>query len=592
MGQCYGKTVSVVEDDTIVSQTTTNTAVNRPQTPSANGSSVNVGQSSSNSPWPSPYPYGSAASPLPAGISPSPARSSRSTPRRFFKRPFPPPSPAKHIKAALAKRQGAAKPKEGPIPEDGTEVERPLDKSFGYPKNFGSKYELGKEVGRGHFGHTCSAKVKKGEFKGDEVAVKIISKAKMTTAISIEDVRREVKILKALSGHINLVRFHDSYEDANNVYIIMELCEGGELLDRILSRGGRYTEEDAKVIILQILSVVAFCHLQGVVHRDLKPENFLFTTREENASMKLIDFGLSDFIRPDERLNDIVGSAYYVAPEVLHRSYSVEADIWSIGVITYILLCGSRPFWARTESGIFRSVLRADPNFDDTPWPSVSLEAKDFVKRFLNKDHRKRMTAAQAMTHPWLRDENQEVPLDILIFKLIKSYLRATPFKRAALKSLSKALTEDELVYLRAQFKLLVPNKDGRVSLENFKRALFNSATDAMRESKVPDILNSMEQLSYRKMDFEEFCAAAISPYQLEALEGWEQIASTAFEYFEEEGNRVISVEELAREMNLGPSAHALLSDWIRNSDRKLSFLGYTKFLHGVTIRSANTRHQ
>lgn len=99
-----------------------------------------------------------------------------------------------------------------------------------------------------------------------------------------------------------------------------------------------------------------------------------------------------------QRLSDVVGSAYYVAPEVLHRSYSLEADMWSIGVITYILLCGSRPFWARTESGIFRSVLRADPNFHDSPWPMVSAEAKDFVKRLLNKDYRKRMTAAQALS--------------------------------------------------------------------------------------------------------------------------------------------------------------------------------------------------
>ncbi|XP_034709574.1 CDPK-related kinase 3 isoform X1 [Vitis riparia] len=589
MGQCYGKPVvngngkgGVVEE--------------YPQSPlpsvgngAASVQSVKTpARSSSTSPWRSPFPHGSASSPLPAGVAPSPARSS--TPRRFFRRPFPPPSPAKHIKASLAKRLGPAKPKEGPIPEEGTEPEQLLDKSFGYGKNFGAKYELGKEVGRGHFGHTCSARGKKGELRDQPLAVKIISKAKMTTAIAIEDVRREVKILKALSGHAHLVKFYDACEDANNVYIIMELCEGGELLDRILSRGGRYTEEDAKAIVVQILSVVAFCHLQGVVHRDLKPENFLFTSRSEDADMKLIDFGLSDFIRPDERLNDIVGSAYYVAPEVLHRSYYLEADIWSVGVITYILLCGSRPFWARTESGIFRAVLRADPNFDDLPWPTVSAEAKDFVKRLLNKDYRKRMTAVQALTHPWLRDGSHPIPLDILIYKLVKSYLHATPFKRAALKALSKALTEDELVYLRSQFKLLEPGRDGSVSLDSFKMALARNATDAMKESRVPDILNALEPLCYRRMDFEEFCAAAISTHQLEALEGWEQIASTAFEIFEQEGNRVISVEELARELNLGPSAYSVLKEWIRNSDGKLSLLGYTKFLHGVTHRSSNTR--
>ncbi|XP_044493204.1 CDPK-related kinase 3 [Mangifera indica] len=596
MGQCYGKGIPTSENDTtntitaVVSANQNQTPL-RPSTPGNGPLPVKYtpGRTSNPSPWPSPFPYGSSASPLPPGVSPSPARAS--TPRRFFRRPFPPPSPAKHIKASLVKRFGGGKPKESTIPEDfGTEQEQSLDKSFGYGKNFGAKYELGKEVGRGHFGHTCSARGKKGELRDQPVAVKIISKAKMTTAISIEDVRREVKILKSLSGHKNLVKYYDACEDANNVYIVMELCEGGELLDRILARGGRYTEDDAKAIVVQILSVVSFCHLQGVVHRDLKPENFLFTSGHDDADMKLIDFGLSDFSRPDERLNDIVGSAYYVAPEVLHRSYSLEADIWSIGVITYILLCGSRPFWARTESGIFRAVLRSDPNFDDLPWPSVSPEAKDFVKRLLNKDFRKRMTAVQALTHPWLHNDDRPVPLDILIYKSVKAYLHATPLKRMALKALSKALTKDELVYLRAQFRLLEPNKDGSVSLDNFRLALGRNATDAMRESRVPDVLNAMESLAYRKMYFEEFCAAAISTHQLEALEGWEQIASTAFEHFELEGNRVISIEELARELNVGPSAYAYLKDWIRNSDGKLSLLGYTKFLHGVTIRSTNTR--
>ncbi|XP_068481576.1 CDPK-related kinase 6-like isoform X1 [Phaseolus vulgaris] len=631
MGHCCSKNIAVNNETVPADHRPKTPHYAPPSPPPASGSSLSGATPGRNTPAhsfsTSPFP-----SPLPPGVAPSPAK----TPGRKFRWPLPPPSPAKPIMAALLRRQGKAKPKEGPIPEEqgegGGEGERSLDKSFGYGKNFGAKFELGKEVGRGHFGHTCWAKGKKGELKGQSVAVKIISKAKMTSAIAIEDVRREVKMLKALSGHKNLVKFYDAFEDVNNVYIVMELCEGGELLDRILDRGGRYPEDDAKAILVQILDVVAFCHLQGVVHRDLKPENFLFVSKDDDAVMKVIDFGLSDFVRPDQRLNDIVGSAYYVAPEVLHRSYSVEGDLWSIGVISYILLCGSRPFWARTESGIFRSVLRANPNFDDSPWPSISPEAKDFVKRLLNKDHRKRMTAAQALgmfhlnflpnlvllnkmllvyeipkcysmvpanrefpiyfaAHPWLRNEKNPIPLDILIYKLVKSYVRTSPLRRAALKALARALPEDDLIYLRAQFNLLEP-KDGCISLENFRVALMKNATDAMKESRAPDILNLMEALSYKKMDFEEFCAAAISVYQLEVHQEWDRIATTAFEYFEETGNRVISVEELAQEMSLGPSAYSLMGDWIRKSDGKLSLVGYTKFLHGVTMRTSNTRHR
>ncbi|KAH6803109.1 CDPK-related kinase [Perilla frutescens var. frutescens] len=527
----------------------------------------------------------------------SPARSpapGSGTPRRFFKRPFPPPSPAKHIKAVLARRHGSVKPNEAAIPE-GKEVEGAgLDKSFGFSKNFYSKYEVGEEVGRGHFGYTCKAKFKKGELKGQEVAVKVIPKTKMTTAIAIEDVRKEVKILRALTGHNNLIQFYDAYEDHDNVYIVMELCEGGELLDKILSRGGKYTEDDAKIVMIQILNVVSFCHLQGVVHRDLKPENFLFTSKEEDSTLKAIDFGLSDFVKPDERLNDIVGSAYYVAPEVLHRAYSTEADVWSIGVIAYILLCGSRPFWARTESGIFRAVVKAEPTYEEQPWPTLSSEAKDFVKRLLNKDPRKRMSAAQAMCHPWLRNTSDvKAPLDILIFKLMKAYMRSSPLRKAALRALSKTLTADELFYLREQFALLEPNKNGTISLDNIKTALKKNATDAMNESRIFDFLASLNALQYRRMDFEEFCAAALSVYQLEALDRWEQHARCAYELFDKDGNRTIMIEELASELGLSPSVpvHAVLHDWIRHTDGKLSFLGFVKLLHGVSSRSLAKPH-
>jgi hypothetical protein len=203
MGQCYGKAGGAssrrADHDAHAhahavappSPLPANGAPPQPATPGRrkSGSATPVHHQAATTAWPSPYPAG-GASPLPAGVSPSPARS---TPRRFFKRPFPPPSPAKHIKATLAKRLGGGKPKEGTIPEEGgagvaadsAEAERPLDKTFGFANNFGAKYDLGKEVGRGHFGHTCSALVKKGEYKGHAVAVKIISKAKVLKALLV-----------------------------------------------------------------------------------------------------------------------------------------------------------------------------------------------------------------------------------------------------------------------------------------------------------------------------------------------------------------------------------------------------------------------
>ncbi|CAL9184690.1 calcium/calmodulin-dependent serine/threonine-protein kinase 1-like [Musa acuminata AAA Group] len=528
-------------------------------------------------------------SPLPSSYKDSPANSSvKSTPLRFLKRPFPPPSPAKHIKALLARRHGSVKPNEASIPE-GSEVELGLDKNFGFLKQIFSKFELGEEVGRGHFGYTCTAKAKKGDMKGEEVAVKVIPKAKMTTAIAIEDVRREVRILRSLTGHKNLVQFYDAYEDEDNAYIVMELCKGGELLERILSRGGKYSEEDAKAVIVQILSVVAFCHLQGVVHRDLKPENFLFATKDEKSTLKAIDFGLSDLVKPDERLNDIVGSAYYVAPEVLHRSYGTEADMWSIGVIAYILLCGSRPFWARTESGIFRAVLKAEPTFDEAPWPSLSSQAKDFVKKLLNKDYRKRMTAAQALCHPWLRNfEEVKIPQDIIVYKLVKAYICSSSLRKSALRALAKTLTVDQLYYLQEQFALLGPNKSGYISLQNLKTALSRNSTDTMKDSRVLDFANVVSALQYRKLDFEEFAAAAISVHQMEVLDTWEQHARNGYEFFEKDGNRPIMIEELASELGLSPSVpvHVVLQDWIRHSDGKLSLLGFIKLLHGFSSRT------
>ncbi|KAE8719367.1 hypothetical protein F3Y22_tig00109971pilonHSYRG00095 [Hibiscus syriacus] len=165
--------------------------------------------------------------------------------------------------------------------------------------------------------------------------------------------------------------------------------------------------------------------------------------------------------------------------------------------------------------------------------------------------------------------------------------MRSSTLRKAALKALSKTLTADELFYMRAQFALFEP-KNGSITLENIKTALMKNATDAMKDSHIPDFLFALNALQYRRMGFEEFCAAALSVHQLEALDRWEQHARCAYELFEKEGNRAIVIEELASELGLGPSipVHAVLNDWIRHTDGKLSFLGFVKLLRGPSSRA------
>ena len=174
----------------------------------------------------------------------------------------------------------------------------------------------------------------------------------------------------------------------------MELCAGGELFTRITEKG-HYSEAAAASTTRTIVNVIEACHTLGVMHRDLKPENFLLLNKRDDSPLKATDFGLSTFFTPGEVYKEVVGSAFYVAPEVLRRKYGPESDIWSAGVIVYILLSGVPPFWAETENGIFAEVLKAKVDLDSDPWPTISKEAKDLIKKMLNPVVKQRLTARQ-----------------------------------------------------------------------------------------------------------------------------------------------------------------------------------------------------
>ncbi|MQL93158.1 hypothetical protein Taro_025804 [Colocasia esculenta] len=462
--------------------------------------------------------------------------------------------------------------------------------NFGYARDFESKYTIGKLLGHGQFGYTFVATDK---ANGDRVAVKRIDKNKMILPIAVEDVKREIKILQALAGHENVVQFHNAFEDESYVYIVMELCEGGELLDRILAKkDSRYSEKDAAIVVRQMLKVAAECHLQGLVHRDMKPENFLFKSTKENSPLKATDFGLSDFIKPGKKFQDIVGSAYYVAPEVLKRRSGPESDVWSIGVITYILLCGRRPFWDKTEDGIFKEVLRNKPDFRRKPWPSISTSAKDFVKMLLVKDPRARLTAAQALSHPWVREGGDalEIPLDISVLNNMRQFVKYSRLKQFALRALASTLDPEELADIRDQFNAIDVDRSGSISLEEMRHALAKDLPWRMKEPRVLEILQAIDSNTDGLVDFDEFVAATLHVHQLEKhdSEKWLSRSQAAFEKFDFDRDGFITSEELRMHTGLKGSIDPLLDEADIDKDGKISLSEFRRLLRTASMSSGN----
>ncbi|CAN6197563.1 unnamed protein product [Urochloa humidicola] len=457
---------------------------------------------------------------------------------------------------------------------------------FGYDKDFEARYTLGRLLGHGQFGYTYAAVDR---ASGDRVAVKRIDKNKMVLPVAVEDVKREVKILKALQGHENVVHFYNAFEDDNYVYIVMELCEGGELLDRILAKkDSRYSEKDAAVIVRQMLKVAAECHLHGLVHRDMKPENFLFKSTKEDSPLKATDFGLSDFIKPGKQFRDIVGSAYYVAPEVLKRRSGPESDVWSIGVITYILLCGRRPFWDKTEDGIFKEVLKNKPDFRRKPWPNITPAAKDFVQKLLVKDPRARLTAAQALSHDWVREGGKasEIPLDISVLHNMRQFVKYSRFKQFALRALASTLNSEELSDLRDQFNAIDVDKNGTISLEELKQALAKDVPWRLKGPRVLEIIEAIDSNTDGLVDFEEFVAATLHVHQLveHDTEKWKSLSQAAFGKFDVDGDGYITSDELRMHTGMKGSIDPLLEEADIDKDGKISLDEFRRLLKTASM--------
>jgi len=264
------------------------------------------------------------------------------------------------------------------------------------PTKIEEVYEIGKELGRGGF-----SIVKKGKNKktGEEVAVKCINKKNLKKD-ELQLLTREINIMQKLR-HRSIIQLIDIFETPSELFLVLELVSGGELFDQIVERGN-YSEHDAANLIRQVLEGIDYMHRHGVVHRDLKPENLLCAAANV---IKIADFGLSKDIESGN-LQTSCGTPSYVAPEVLlGGQYDNEVDIWSIGVITYVLLCGFTPFYGDNQRQLFERILHAKFDFPSPEWDDVSATAKDFVTKLLVVNPAERLTAEQALKHPWIIEQ-------------------------------------------------------------------------------------------------------------------------------------------------------------------------------------------
>ncbi|XVF62859.1 hypothetical protein PTKIN_Ptkin09bG0042300 [Pterospermum kingtungense] len=258
-------------------------------------------------------------------------------------------------------------------------------------------YEVCEEIGRGRFGvvFRCASLT-----SGESFAVKSIDKRKISAgdSLDLQCLFNEPKILGLVSSHPNIIHLHDLFEDDSHLHMVLDLCPPSQDLYNLIIRNGRFSEAQARPIVTQLVHAVAHIHSLGVVHRDIKPENILFDLK---ISVKLTDFGSADVAV--EGMRGVVGTPYYVAPEVLAgREYGEKVDVWSCGVVLYIMLAGFPPFNGETVVEIFEAVMRGNLRFPIRFFQSVSPAVKDLLRKMLCKDVSRRFSAEQVLRHPWI----------------------------------------------------------------------------------------------------------------------------------------------------------------------------------------------
>ena len=381
-------------------------------------------------------------------------------------------------------------------------------------------------------------------------AMKVIKKSSTTSEEDEKEIINEINILKIMD-HPNILKIFEFYSSKESYSIITEYCSGGELFQEI-TENGPFNERYSAYVMYQILSSINYCHNMNIIHRDLKPENILIVDRNKNnfPRIKVCDFGTSKMVEKGAVQKKLVGSSYYIAPEVIKKNYNEKCDIWSCGVILYILLSGRPPFGGEDDRDIMENVKKGKYDLESSPFNKCSKSVLDLIRKLLVMDKNKRISAQEALLHPWFKEQKakelyNQIKDENIIKKLLenlKKYKRNSVIQETALAYLVHNFPQmKDVVNSCKLFNQIDINGDGKISEEELYKGLSTKIKSSTLKDDVRQIFKNLDMDNNKYIEYEEFVRAAVSKEKFMT----DNVLRFVFRYFDNDGSGQITFDEI-----------------------------------------------